>query len=231
MITQLSKGNLTPMAIAHHLDDATLMSLAAGSLSEAQSAVAAAHIAMCPRCARELRRMEAIGGALLAATPSNTLSKPTPSLPAASGAADVIELPRTAKARTAARAGVPDALARLIGPDLDQVPWRRLGIGVWSYSLPLSNPDGGDLRLLKIGPGRRMPDHGHGGGELTLLLRGSYRDEVGTFRIGDVADLDEDVEHRPIADPVTGCICLIASERPARFKGVIARLVQPLTGM
>jgi len=39
------------------------------------------------------------------------------------------------------------------------------------------------------------------------------------------------VEHRPIADQETGCIRLIASESKARFKGLVARLVQPLTGV
>ena len=36
------------MTITHHLDDATLMSFAAGSLPNALAAIAAAHIAMMP---------------------------------------------------------------------------------------------------------------------------------------------------------------------------------------
>jgi putative transcriptional regulator len=76
-----------------------------------------------------------------------------------------------------------------------------------------------------------MPDHGHGGGELTLVLKGAYADETGEYRAGDVQDVDEDVEHTPVADPVAGCVCLIASEKPARFKGWIGKLLQPLTGM
>jgi len=76
-----------------------------------------------------------------------------------------------------------------------------------------------------------MPEHGHGGSELTLLLRGSYRDEVGHFARGDLADLDETVEHQPVADPETGCICLIGTESKARFKSLFARLLQPLTGL
>jgi anti-sigma factor ChrR (cupin superfamily) len=30
---------------------------------------------------------------------------------------------------------------------------------------------------------------------------------------------------------MTGCICLIASERKARFKGLVARLMQPFIGI
>ncbi len=54
------------MTITHHLDDATLMSFAAGSLPAALAAVAAAHAAMCPRCRREIAALERLGGALMA---------------------------------------------------------------------------------------------------------------------------------------------------------------------
>ena len=44
-------------------------------------------------------------------------------------------------------------------------------------------------------------------------------------------DVDDDVEHQPVADKDEGCICLIASEKPAKFKGMIGKLMQPWTGM
>ena len=75
-----------------------------------------------------------------------------------------------------------------------------------------------------------MPEHGHGGTELTLVLTGSYHDEIGHFGPGDVADLDEDVDHQPVVGD-QGCICLVASEQPARFHGFISRMIQPLVGM
>jgi hypothetical protein len=46
---------------------------------------------------------------------------------------------------------------------------------------------------------------------------------------GDVADLDETVEHRPVADP-PDCVW-VASETPARFHRLFARLIQPLHGL
>ncbi|MBA4171954.1 MAG: transcriptional regulator [Hyphomicrobium sp.] len=214
------------MPIIHHPDDATLMSFAAGSLGEALSAVIASHIDLCPRCAAEVRIMEHVGAALFDSLKPTGMS----GLTVASPLRREVSV-RTEPAETEVVGGiVPGPLTRFVGPDLDQIPWKRLGIGVWHYPLPLSPGVKGDLRLLKVAPGQAMPEHGHGGAELTLLLRGSYRDEVGTFRRGDVADLDEDVEHRPVASLDEGCICLIASEEKARFRGLMARLVQPLTG-
>lgn len=76
-----------------------------------------------------------------------------------------------------------------------------------------------------------MPDHGHRGAELTLVLEGAYSDVTGVYRRGDMQDVDEAVEHRPVADKSAERVCLIASERPCRFKVFIGRLTQPWTGM
>lgn len=219
------------MKIHHHPDDATLLSYAAGSLPEALSAVVATHIAMCPRCRREVAEMELLGGVILEgleASPVGTARREgAGAMLRESGGFD----PRLVAPDHQARNGLPGPLGRLVGCSLADISWKRLGFGVWHYPLALSGESGGDLRLLKVAPGRVMPEHGHSGSELTLLLDGSYRDEIGEFGVGDVADLDDEVEHSPVSHPQTGCICLIASEGRARFKGVLARMVQPLTGM
>ena len=213
------------MTITHHLDDATLMSFAAGALPDALSAVAAAHVAMCIRCRREVAGLERVGGALLAELSPATLDRAEPQ---PSNAAILV------KPTGRNNAGMPDGdvpkpLARLLKGDLDAVRWRWLGFGVWHHRLPLTG--GGGLGLLKVAPGRAIPEHIHGGGELTLVLRGAFHDATGRYRPGDVADLDETIEHKPIADPGPECICLVASEKPARFRGLIARLLQPLHGL
>ncbi len=229
------------MKIHHHPDDATLMSYAAGSLPDALAAVVACHLAMCPRCRAEVSDMEALGALLMKDLPASPVADQTPPLPVAMDAMRITSPALGATPRHAAEAcaghhgdgtGLPAPLARHLGfRSLEEIPWRRLGFGVWHYPVPLSSRSGGDLRLLKVAPGQVMPEHGHGGSELTLLLSGSYRDEIGTFHVGDLADLDDEIEHSPIADPHEGCICLVASDAKARFKGVVARLVQPLTGL
>lgn len=231
------------MTIHHHPDDATLMSFAAGSLPEALSAVVACHLAMCPRCRAEVADMETLGALLLdtvASAPIAARAAPSTDFePAIVLSSAPVSRPHQPSSRDRVAADshaplgdVPEPLARLIGvSQLDDIPWRRLGFGVWHLPIPLQGRGPGDLRLLKVAPGQVMPEHGHAGSELTLLLRGSYRDEVGTFKPGDLADLDDEIEHSPIADPHDGCICLVASDAKARFKGLLARLVQPLTGM
>jgi len=211
--------------ILHHPDGATLMSYAAATLPEALSAVVAAHVAMCPECQRAVADLELLGSAILLSS-------------AADAKAAALEVPpKPVERRPVRRASVgaagrlPAPIAETYGLSMDTIPWKRLGPGVWHHRLALRQAGEGDLRLIRIAPGRAMPDHGHGGAELTLVLEGAYSDVTGRYGRGDLQDLDESIEHQPIVDKGSDCICLIASEHPARFKSFFGRLLQPWTGM
>ena len=86
----------------------------------------------------------------------------------------------------------------------------------------------GTVRLLYIPPGQAVPDHGHNGLELTLVLQGSFSDETGRFGVGDVEVADEDLEHTPVADGGPPCICLAATDMPLKFNSFVPRMLQPL---
>jgi putative transcriptional regulator len=109
------------------------------------------------------------------------------------------------------------------------VAWRKVlpGVAVRELKLPGTT---GQLRLVRMAPGRALPEHGHGSGELTLVLRGAYSDGLGRFTIGDIADLDGAAVHRPVADD-TGCICLVATATPPRYRSWFTRLWQRVTGI
>ncbi len=101
-------------------------------------------------------------------------------------------------------------------------------IGPGIHYVRADRVDDGHLMLLRTAPGRSVPMHTHGGSELTLILRGAYRDAIGHFAPGDVADLDSDVEHQPVTVPGVPCICVTATDAPLRFSGWMARMLQPL---
>jgi putative transcriptional regulator len=210
------------MSITHHLDDATLMSYAAGSLPGALAAVASVHLAMCQHCRRELALAESIGASLMEGLAPVALEPSGPPAPTVA--------PKTTEPPSATAGDLPAPLARLIGGSLDDVRWTPIGPGVWHSRLDLPRTNG-IVRLLNVTAGRNVPEHGHEGSELTLVLRGAFEDVTGRYGAGDVADLDDTVEHQPVADTQTGCICLVASEKPARFRGLLARLLQPWHGL
>jgi putative transcriptional regulator len=91
-------------------------------------------------------------------------------------------------------------------------------------------PGAGHLRLVRLAPGRALPEHGHRGHELSLVLRGAYADEHGRYTIGDIADLHGAAVHRPLAEDA-GCICLVAAETPVRYRSWSGRLWQRLVGL
>jgi putative transcriptional regulator len=215
--------------IHHHLDHATVLAYAAGTLGEALTVVAASHIAWCPACHAAVRHAESVGGELMleldAATVSADCKSRTLSL------LDRATLHRF-PARAAAHGEVPTPLSKLLGGvSLRDLPWKRRAPGVALHHVPLLSRDSGKLVLMRIAPGKAMPEHGHGGEELTLILSGAYNDEIGRFGPGDVADLDEDVEHRPVVEKGEDCYCAVAIEAPTRFKSLPARLMQPFIGI
>jgi len=211
--------------ITRHPEADTLMSYAAGSLPEPLAAAMAAHAAMCGECCRELRDMELIGVALLAEAavpdpPGGKLAAPpAPPLP-------VAPAPGQPSPAAATATGLPEPLASKCCLTLDSIPWKRMLPGVWHHRLPLSPGVRGDLRLVKIAAGRKLPTHGHGASELTLVLDGAFSDEIGEYRRGDIQDIDYRSEHQPVADRKLGCICLIACDRSLRFKGWLGLLLR-----
>jgi putative transcriptional regulator len=77
----------------------------------------------------------------------------------------------------------------------------------------------GELYLMKLTPGCKLPVHGHAGAELTLVLTGAFSDATGKYRRGDVQEVDAGTAHQPVGDPDEGCVCLIAAEGPYLLKG------------
>jgi putative transcriptional regulator len=215
------------VTIVHHLDDATIVAYAAGTLDEAIAIVAAAHAAWCPTCRTAIHRAEAVGGELLTGIESEAVSSDCRSRTlAALEGVTIYRLPQT---RTRP-SDLPGPLARILGGGLLDIRWRKVAPGIAKAEAKLSPGARGKVQFLRVAPGKAVPEHGHGGEEITMVLSGSYTDAFGRFACGDVADLDEEVEHRPMADGDEPCICVIATVAPTRFKSVIARLLQPIAG-
>lgn len=215
--------------IQHHVDTATLMSFSAGTLNGSLAAVVAAHVSSCPHCAREVAAMDLVGATLLGGlpVPLQAAGEDHPPMPHATAASPT----PVAAAADEDSAIIPAPIRKRFGISGKNIRWQRLAPGVWHYRFNQDGEKAGDLRLLKIAPGYRMLEHGHGGTELTLVLEGAFSDATGEYLPGDIQEVADEIEHSPVADKVSGCICLIASEERARFRGVIGKVVQAWTGL
>lgn len=212
---------LITMNIKHHLSDALLMAYSAGSLPEAFSLTVATHISMCDECRARLGAFDTMGGSLMESCESAQMNTGSLDATLALIAKGMSEAPRPVR-----KPGVfPAPLQDYVGGDLDAVKWRPVGMGVKQAILPTS--DDAMVRLLYIPAGAAVPDHGHKGTELTLVLQGAFSDATDHFGTGDIEIADEHVNHTPVAAPGVDCICLAATDAPLKFKGVMPRLAQP----
>ncbi|NGP17061.1 ChrR family anti-sigma-E factor [Devosia aurantiaca] len=215
------------MTIRHHLNDDLLIAYASGNLSEGWSLAVATHLAMCSTCRQSLAVAEAAGGALLEeiepvgsdegaweALKARLGREPTP--------------PVQPKVRPAS-AVIPEPLRSYLGADLADLKWRRVGT---AHQIRVKTEDQEtQVRLLRIPAGKPVPEHSHGGRELTVVLTGAFHDEIDEFGPGDIEDADGSLTHQPVANPEEDCICLAVTDKPLRFTSRLVRLVQPLLGI
>ncbi len=216
--------------INHHLDEATLFAYGAGTLQTSLTVLVKAHLEVCSTCRCAAVAAAEIGGAVLHEQDEVDVS--------ASCKSAVMERISTATLHRLPIHVAPleNELPRALLPYLkdrhfDSVKWTKTGPGLAMHRLQKAEGDQGFFGLLRIGPGRKMPDHGHGGVELTLVLQGAYEDAIGHFGRGDIADLDESTIHTPVVTGDVACICLVANQAPTRFQSWPARLVQRFIGI
>ena len=209
------------LQIKHHLTDSVMLAYSAGSLPEAYSLVVACHVSLCAQCRSALEGFDALGGAVLEQSGVSELSAG-----ALAATMDLIANPQQPPQEVSyEKSDFPVPLQKYVGGGPEKVNWRKIGGGVKQAILPTAKD--ANVRLLYIPAGTAVPDHSHGGLEMTLILQGAFSDEIDRFARGDVEFGDEDLTHTPIAEVGVDCICLAATDAPLKFTGLIPRLLQP----
>ncbi|OOG69058.1 ChrR family anti-sigma-E factor [Sinorhizobium sp. A49] len=221
------------MSINHHVSDELLLRYASGELAEGWSLAVATHLALCPSCRQRLAKMETIGGALLENISMGTASDDA--WARMRSRIDKMEAPVSRPKEDhrqvpGAMPILPEPLRSYLGGDIDSLKWRSLGMG--AYQIPIRLADASTIaRLLRIPAGKPVPEHGHAGQELTLVLAGSFRDGSDVFARGDLEEADASLTHQPLASEGEDCICLAVTDAPLKFKSWLVRLIQPVLGI
>lgn len=220
-----------------HPSDETLLRFAAGRLAAGPRRVVAAHLEGCPHCRAQVGLFEAVGGALLDAQ--------APPDPEATLAADALDrlferidgaAPDAAPARSSMPRsvapvpprGLPDGMAwpaSLAGCAVSSL-W-PVGPGMRVGRVRVPEDPSATVLLLRIAPGRGIPDHTHGGQEYTQVLCGTFHDGVGRYGPGDLVEADGALHHAPVVDAPQDCVCLVALDGPLRFRGLLGRVLGP----
>jgi putative transcriptional regulator len=215
------------MNVAHHPTDLALASFAFGTLDEGRSLVLATHLWFCSACRKGARVFENAGGALLdrvepaelrAGSFERALERigpverpPEPPLNPADPLLNNVE---------------PFAMPGPLTP-YSLGPWRRIGRGLHWRAVDVPPENDTRVILLDAAPGARLRQHRHTGLEWTCVLMGAFQDEYGRYGPGDFEQADDTVEHSPVAEDASNCLCLIALNGSILLQGRFGRLLQP----
>jgi putative transcriptional regulator len=204
--------------------DALLASYASGSLSRPLHAVVASHLALKVDNRSFVSSMENLIAEDMAAIPVSAAPRDRNTR-----LATIFDSELVAESNSDNELGasfVPAPLMDYIGRSYESLKWRTVMPGLREVSF--ENVPGSEASLLWIKAGRAMPSHTHPGMEATLVLKGSFADATGYYGRGDLAVVDSDVDHKPVAGADEDCICFAVSEGPVKLTGPIARLFQKL---
>ncbi|HTN50065.1 MAG TPA: ChrR family anti-sigma-E factor [Burkholderiaceae bacterium] len=209
--------------IQHHPGDELLLPLAAGRLSAGQAAVVGTHLEGCAVCRTRLHTLQALGGALLIEAEPIALEAG-----AWERTLQLVDQPAPIRPGPTARSRpeLPDGMAwpaSLRACDIGA--WRWMGPAMHYARVAVPHEPAASMYLLRIGEGRSLPRHTHGGIELTQVLCGSFDDGRANFGPGDFDAADESVHHQPVVRPGATCICLAYVGARLQFDGRIASMI------
>ena len=101
--------------------------------------------------------------------------------------------------------------------------WKKLSGGINQASILLD--DQTQCEFLYMKPGARVPVHKHQGTEVTLVLDGSFSDEMGRYGKSDFVVRNRSHTHYPVSEE--GCLCFVVLDSPLTFTSGLARLLNP----
>lgn len=205
--------------------DELLAGYAAGSLSYPAQALVGAHLELSGRNRSYVSSLETLAASAVEDADPVAMRDRDAALAAVFSAAGPVASATSGSSAADAERSVPASLQTIIGGSMDALPWKTLLPGV--KECKLGEIDGCASSLLWVRAGKAMPSHTHHGTELTLVLKGGFRDEGGHFVTGDIAFADDDVDHKPIADDGEDCICFAVTVGRLQLTGPVGRWFDP----
>lgn len=201
--------------------DELLAAYGAGALDPARHALVASHLVLRPENRRFVRAVEDYASSgLLSSEPAAPARRRDARLAAIF---DMVES-EPVRAIPAEQGGLlPAPLRRYLGCDMDALGWRFVVPGVREVKIEESGR--GEVSLIHVRAGRRLPQHTHEGSEITLVLKGAFVDPLGRYARGDIAIADSALEHSPEIEGDVDCICFAVTDAPLRLSSPIGRLV------
>lgn len=207
----------------HHPDSLTLMEFSAGNLTEPHALCIRLHLDQCSHCRSRVDMLDSLGAVMMEQQPQVTVSGSMfdSILSRIDSEPSAQDLPTVRKERVG-------PLEKLLGADLNALPWKRQ-LGDLSV-LDISDRFPGQSEqvvLQKLTAGGKALAHTHRGEETTIVLQGAFSDKKGVFNQWDFVVLNQHDEHKPVALEGDDCITLSVLSAPVKLTGTFTRMLNP----
>lgn len=209
----------------HHPDSLSLMEYSAGNLSEPHALCIRLHLDKCPHCRSRVDTLDSLGAVMMEQQPKVSVSESMfDNILAQIDQAGPEPVETVAEPRRP-RVG---ALQKLLGEDLNSLPWKRQLGDVSVLDITDRFPGQKEQVVLqKLAAGGKAPAHTHRGEETTIVLQGAFADQKGVFNQWDFVVLNDEDEHKPVAVGCEDCITLSVLSAPVKLTGTFTRMLNP----
>ncbi|MEZ8289827.1 ChrR family anti-sigma-E factor [Vibrio sp. 10N.222.49.A3] len=230
--------------IKHHPNAAILKDFVDGNLADSVSLIVSSHVELCEHCQKQVSMLTAQAADTVFESDTSAFENDTAGLKLSDSEMDAfladneefdfdaidqitadlsqaLEVVVEAQQETVSNTTftIPRALNSVARKD-----W--LNLGKISRARLDFDDESHHTSLLHIDKDGQVPCHTHKGFEITLLLEGSFEDEMGVYNKGDFIWLDGEHTHQPATKE--GCVCLTVSSDALYFTKGVSQLFNPL---
>jgi len=203
-----------------------------GELAAGKSIVVSAHMELCESCSAKAKELQALAVSSWVDSSSAMQSDQTSEADYVNMVAGIVTSSQIKSAPIEDLVEVdidvldhsiklPKVLAKAASQGLK---WKKVAGGISEAQLFIDNET--QCEFIYMAPGGKVPVHTHQGSEATLVLEGSFEDELGEYKTSDFIIRDAQHNHQPRSKE--GCLCFSVLDSPLQFTEGLARLMNPL---
>ena len=203
-----------------------------GELAAGKSIVVSAHMELCESCSAKAKELQALAVSSWVDPSSAMQSDQTSEADYVNMVAGIVTSSQIKSAPIEDLVEVdidvldhsiklPKVLAKAASQGLK---WKKVAGGISEAQLFIDNET--QCEFIYMAPGGKVPVHTHQGSEATLVLEGSFEDELGEYKTSDFIIRDAQHNHQPHSKE--GCLCFSVLDSPLQFTEGLARLMNPL---
>lgn len=203
-----------------------------GELVTGKSVVISAHMELCKSCSAKAKELQSFAVSSWVEPGDDLQTDQSIEADHSTMVASIVKTPQTKSEQIEELVEIdidvldhsiklPKVLAKAASQGLK---WKKAAGGISEAQLFLDNET--LCEFIYMAPGCEAPVHTHQGSESTLVLDGSFEDELGEYNTSDFIIRDAQHNHQPRSKE--GCLCFAVLDSPLKFTEGLTKLMNPI---